>query len=65
MPYNLSKRVAEARRIAGEWDKEQVIILAIDGDKLEYASYGKNEVLCNEAKRLADVAFNAIMDYFR
>ena len=65
MAFNPSPKVADARKIAGEWDKEQIIIFAIDGDEIEYASYGKNKGLCNEAKRLGDVCFDAIMEYFK
>lgn len=64
MSFNPAPQVAMARDFAKKFRKEQVVILSIDGDKLEYASYGRNKPLCDEAKKLGDVAFDAIMEYF-
>lgn len=46
--------------------RSQIILLAVDpiAGTLEYASYGESKTHCNEAKRLADVAYQAIMDKY-
>lgn len=66
MAFNPSPKVADCRDIAKKWNKPQIIILAIDpiAGTLEYASYGESKVHCDEAKRLADVAYQAIMDKY-
>ncbi|BBN90661.1 MAG: hypothetical protein E6Q42_09725 [Dechloromonas sp.] len=66
MAFNPSPKVADCRDIAKKWNKPQIIILAIDpiAGTLEYASYGENKANCDEAKRLADVAYQAIMDKY-
>lgn len=63
MAWNPSPKVADCREIARKWKKQQVIILAIDinAQTLEYASYGETQKLCSDAKRLADVAYSAIL----
>lgn len=61
MAFNPSPKVAAARDFAKQFGKEQVIILSFDGDTLETATYGETKGLCNEAKKLGDVAFDAIM----
>lgn len=67
MPWNPSPKVADCREIARKWDKQQVIILAIDTEAgtLEYASYGDTKASCAKARRLADIAYNAIMDNYK
>lgn len=62
MALNPSTKVADARAIAQKWDKHQVIIIALDRrlGTIEYASFGRTERQCNEAKELADEAFHAI-----
>lgn len=64
MAWNPNPKVADCRDIARKWDdKEQVIIIAIDGDGImEMATYGKTPKLCRCAKKLGDVAFDAIVD---
>lgn len=63
MAFNPSPKVADCRDIARKWNKPQIIILAVDpiAGTLEYASYGESKAHCDEAKRLADVAYQAIM----
>jgi hypothetical protein len=64
--FNPSPKVADCRDIAKKWNKPQIIILAIDpiAGTLEYASYGESKAHCDEAKRLADVAYQSIMDKY-
>ena len=66
MVFNSGAKAAEGRDIAKKWSKPQIIILAIDpiAGTLEYASYGESKAHCDEAKRLADVAYQAIMDKY-
>lgn len=64
MAWNPSPQVAIARDFATKFGKEQVVILSIGDGLLEYASFGKDKSLCDEAKMWGDVAFNAIMNYF-
>lgn len=61
MAWNPSPKVADCREIARKWNKQQVIIIAIDthADTIEYASYGETKQLCAEAKNIADAAFIA------
>lgn len=63
MAFNPSPKVADCRDIARKWNKPQIIILAVDpiAGTLEYASYGESKAHCNEAKRLANAAYQAIM----
>ena len=63
MAFNPSPKVADCRDIARKWNKPQIIILAVDpiAGTQEYASYGESKAHCDEAKRLADVAYQAIM----
>jgi hypothetical protein len=61
MAWNPSPKVATCREVAKKYGKRQVIILMLDDDTLEYASYGETPALCNDAKILADVAYEAVM----
>jgi hypothetical protein len=61
MVFNPSPKVAACREVARKFKKKAVIVLMLDDDNLEYASYGETPALCNEAKKLADVAFDAVM----
>lgn len=66
MAWNPSPKVADCRDIARKWRKHQVIILAVDVEvgTLEYASYGETKPLCDQAKKLADAAYSAVLkDY--
>lgn len=66
MAFNPAPKVADCRDIAKKWNKPQIIILAVDpiAGTLEYTSYGESKTHCDEAKRLADVAYQAIMDKY-
>ena len=66
MAFNPCPKVADCRDIAKKWNKPQIIILAVDpiAGTLEYASYGESKAHCDEAKRLADVAYQSIMDKY-
>jgi hypothetical protein len=62
MAFNPSPKVALARDFAKKFDQKMVIIFHIDGaERIGYASYGKNKLLCNEAKKIADTIFDRIM----
>lgn len=67
MAWNPEPKVADCREIARKWgDKEQVIIIAVDGHgKVEIATYGKTKILCACAKAFGDAAFNAIAKLVR
>jgi len=61
MAWNPSPKVADCREIARKWGKEQIIILALDGDgRMEMATFGRTPQLCACAKVLGDVAFDSI-----
>jgi len=64
MAKNNSPKVQAARRFAEEFDVEQVIVLAVSyrHGTVEYASYGETAVLCRHARRLADKAYDAVME---
>lgn len=64
MAWNPDPKVADCREIARKWQKQQVIILAVDihAGTLEYASYGETRVLCRQAMRFADKAFAAVTE---
>ena len=66
MAFNPAPKVADCRDIAKKWNKPPIIILAVDPitGTLEYASYGESKAHCDEAKRLADVAYQAIMENY-
>ena len=63
MPWNPSLKVEDCRKIAKKWDKDTVIIIALNSDdgKIEMATYGKTKELCAQAKCLGDKAFDAIV----
>lgn len=66
MAWNPAPEVADCREIARKWNKEQVIILAID-DKgvMQMATFGKTRSLCAVAGKLGNVAFDAIREHVR
>ena len=64
MAWNPSLRVKAARTIADEFEKKIVIVIMIDDEKLEYASYGNTQKLCKEAKKIADKCYDAAMKTF-
>jgi hypothetical protein len=62
MVFNPSPKVAAARDIANRFNKRMVIVLMLDEETMEFASYGATPTLCTRAKRLADKAYDAVYD---
>ena len=67
MAWNPSPQVAVARDAAKALNAHMVVVLYVkatgdDGAQLGYASYGETKALCGEARKLADVAYDAMMD---
>ena len=62
MAKNFAPQVAAARDIGEKFNKDQVIIFFLDreNETLEYASWGKTEYWCKNAKKLADIAYKKI-----
>lgn len=67
MAWNPSPTVAAARDFGDRFEKQQVIIISVDVDNytLQMVSYGKTKQLCADAKRIGDVAYDAIMDFWK
>jgi hypothetical protein len=66
MTYNPSPEVAVARDAAKRLsDASMCIVLWVDktGEHLGCASYGKTRVLCDHARGIADVAYEAAMKH--
>jgi hypothetical protein len=63
MAWKPSPKVADCRDIARKWKARQVVILAVSesatGLQLEYASYGENRQLCDQARHIGDKAYDA------
>lgn len=64
MARNPSPKVAQARDTGAKFGKDMVIILMVDSEGIEYASWGRTKSLCDVAGALAETAFDALMDYF-
>ena len=62
MAWNPSPKVADARELARKHGADRVIIVLLSDEKgaMEAVSYGETRRLCDEARTLADVAYNAI-----
>lgn len=62
MAWNPSPKVAAARDIGKTFGKHQVVVLMIDLEEgsMEVATYGKTRELCAEARKIGDVAFDAV-----
>lgn len=60
MAWNPSPKVAAARDIGKKFEKPIVVILMVDANGVEYASYGRDKKLCDVAKQLADIALEAV-----
>lgn len=62
MPWIPPAKVAEARAFARRYNKQMVIVLAINtqGRTLEVVTYGENVQLCEVAKQLGDIAYDAV-----
>ena len=65
MAFNPSPKVAEARELAKKYGKTKVIIFMIDDEAgtMEYASFGQDRAMCADARKLGDVAYEAIVDH--
>lgn len=65
MAWNPSPKVAVARDIGNKFDADKVVVIMINEQKgiIEVVSYGKNKTECTMAKRLSDVAYEAIYNY--
>jgi hypothetical protein len=61
MAWNPSPKVAVARDIAEKFGKSKVVILMLNEKDytMESVSYGETKQKCAEAKKLADVIYNA------
>ncbi len=66
MAFNPSPKVAAARDIGHKFNQDMVIIIMVNSftGTIEYASYGENKILCDQAKKMADIAFEAIKTSF-
>lgn len=64
MTFNPSPKVAAARDFARRFKKPMVIIISFSAEGFEYASYGENQKLCTQAKRIGDYLFDSIKKYF-
>lgn len=64
MAWNPSPEVAVARDAAKKLGDEQVIILRINRTKgtVGFVSYGETRALCDDAKLLGEVAYQAMYD---
>ena len=60
MAWSPSPRVADCRDIARKWGKKQVIVLVWDHEELSMATYGETAALCAAARRMGDVAYDAV-----
>ena len=67
MAWDTSPKVATARDIGKSYGADKVIVLLIDEEAgtMEAISYGKNKAECAAAKRLSDIAYDAIFDALR
>ena len=61
MAWNPSPKVSDCRTIGQKWQKQMVIIIAIDDDgAIEMASFGETKRLCYCAAMLGNTAWEAI-----
>ena len=63
MAWNPSPKVAVARDYAKQYGKTHVIIIGLDDETLEYASYGATKQKCSEAERLAKLCYDTLLEY--
>ena len=61
MAWNPSPKVADCREIARKWGHQRVIIIALNHYNIEMVTYGETKALCDDAKRLGDAAYDAVM----
>ena len=67
MAWNPSSKVADCRDIADKWGgRTQVIIIALDdrSGTIEMATYGQTKQLCEDAQKLGDAAYRAILENY-
>lgn len=72
MAWNPSPEVAVARDAAkvlestpscrGQTVQHCIVLYTTSGGKIGYASYGPTKPACAEARKLADAAYNAVME---
>ena len=67
MALNPSPKVAEARKLADQWEVDQVIILTFNHQKetMQCISYGRTSELCQRAKNYAGALWEVIQDLGR
>lgn len=65
MAWNPSPKVATARDAGKKYGANKVILILINerAGTIESVSYGETKTECTMAKRLADVAYEAVYDY--
>jgi len=64
MAWNPSPKIADCREIARKWNKEQVIVITLDGEgRMEMATFGETPRLCFVAKQLGDIAFDKLESF--
>lgn len=71
MAWNPTPEVAAVRDAArkieakmGETVDRAFVVFTTEGGRIGYASYGNNQATCALAKRLADTAYEAVMEQF-
>lgn len=65
MAWNPSPKVASARDIGKKFGKPIVIVMMIDGETVEYASYGASKNLCDVADDLGKIALDALLKHWK
>ena len=62
MAWNPSPEVAAARDFGEKFGDDQVIILRVNYTtrQMGYASWGKTRALCDDAERLAELAYESV-----
>lgn len=62
MPWNPSPKVADCREIARKWKHQMVIVIGLSpvGGRIEMVTYGETRTLCDAAKKLGDVGYDAV-----
>ena len=64
MAFNPNPKVEMARDFARKFNCDQVVILFLDNKngQMGFASYGETKILCDDAKKIGDVAFDAVSE---
>jgi hypothetical protein len=65
MAWNPSPEVALARDLAAKLGADEVVIVYVNFSKEQMGSitYGKTQAMCGHAKKLGDVAYDAVHKY--